>query len=685
MKKILLSALLMSALYGTTQAQVAINCAPNTARTTVLYCNNFDVHNTPWNSTLVYLDFDGELIDTKHGGQETKSPHVTVNGTAGPVLIRQYATVETIRLNNLAVNPADAAAAGGSYVDSTSTLGYAIGMVPGATGAPPPQADQIAFTFDAKDSLNNDLPFIIVELDAAAIPLMRDARSPTPEAGTVLHGVDAAPIVFSAYLFDEAASNTANLLPFVAAPSASLSQVLAPAIPKALGDSNSHYPIAWTKVRLKFDVPATNTGSANNMVTVMFDPDPTLAANGGYMIFDNLKITATDDSDGDGVPDAQEIIDGTDPNDPLNYLDTDGDLVPDYIEISDGTDPNNPADYQDTDGDRVPDYVETIRQPNNGEPATDATDPNSMIDTDNGGAPDYVETILLPNLGLPAGDINNAADDDSDGDGVPDAQEIIDGTDPNDPLSYLDTDGDLVPDFIEIRDGTDPNNPADYQDTDGDRVPDYVEQTYQPNNGQPITDATDPNSMIDTDNGGAPDYVETILLPNLGLPAGDINNAADDDSDGDGVPDAQEIIDGTDPNDPLSYLDTDGDLVPDFIEIRDGTNPNNPASYRDRDGDLVPDYVEQTYQPNNGQSITDATDPNSMIDTDGGGLPDYAETILMPNLGLTAGNPDDPSDDVANRAAILRALAPESIPVHQGLWLSILGLVYLASRRQRRR
>ncbi|WP_373496914.1 gliding motility-associated C-terminal domain-containing protein [Aquiflexum sp.] len=63
------------------------------------------------------------------------------------------------------------------------------------------------------------------------------------------------------------------------------------------------------------------------------------------------------DSDGDGVPDIQEIREDTDPHDPTDYLDTDGDEVPDYIEVIQNTDPYNPISYLDSNGDGVPDYV----------------------------------------------------------------------------------------------------------------------------------------------------------------------------------------------------------------------------------------------------------------------------------------------------------------------------------------
>ena len=54
-----------------------------------------------------------------------------------------------------------------------------------------------------------------------------------------------------------------------------------------------------------------------------------------------LKAYATKDADQDGLPDWQEALYGTDP---LLY-DTDGDFVGDGAEILNGTNPNDPLDF----------------------------------------------------------------------------------------------------------------------------------------------------------------------------------------------------------------------------------------------------------------------------------------------------------------------------------------------------
>ncbi|CAM4283969.1 gliding motility-associated C-terminal domain-containing protein [Zobellia nedashkovskayae] len=128
------------------------------------------------------------------------------------------------------------------------------------------------------------------------------------------------------------------------------------------------------------------------------------------------------DSDGDGVLDTQEEADGTDKNDPCDYVienvtlafsgdylvaDCDGDGVINGQEIDDDTNPEDPCDYIER-----------------------------SITLEQGG--DYLIS-------------------DCDEDGLTTSQEEAIGTDPD----VADTDGDTILDGQEIEDGTDPLNPCD--------------------------------------------------------------------------------------------------------------------------------------------------------------------------------------------------------------------------------
>ncbi|MCH2349592.1 MAG: transglutaminase-like domain-containing protein, partial [Candidatus Poseidoniales archaeon] len=133
------------------------------------------------------------------------------------------------------------------------------------------------------------------------------------------------------------------------------------------------------------------------------------------------------DSDGDGVNDLDEVLNGTDPMEPChNNLDSDGDMLNDYFENNTGCDLM---------------YVPGMGG-GNGSTDTYVTDPFDP-DTDNGG--------------------------------VMDGQEYLDGTnpewDPLDDMNPADTDGDGIPDNIENQTGTDWRDP----DTDGGGMSDYEE------------------------------------------------------------------------------------------------------------------------------------------------------------------------------------------------------------------
>ena len=220
------------------------------------------------------------------------------------------------------------------------------------------------------------------------------------------------------------------------------------------------------------------------------------------------------DTDDDGLTDADEFLWGTDPENP----DTDGDTLLDGEEVLLGLDPRDP----DTDGDGLNDNVELNET---------GTDPR-LADTDGDGLDDATELEDTHTDPLEA---------DVDDDGLLDGDEIAVGSDP----FKADTDSDGLLDGEEVDAGTDPIR----GDTDGDGLLDGEEIDVF---------GTDPLAA-DTDDDGLGDAEE--------LTVGTDPAAAD--TDVDGLDDGDELELGTDPLD----QDTDDDGYSDGDEVENGTDP----------------------------------------------------------------------------------------------------------------
>ncbi len=136
-----------------------------------------------------------------------------------------------------------------------------------------------------------------------------------------------------------------------------------------------------------------------------------IALGGLSVSFEILGVKQADDSDGDGLTDEREATLGTDPE----SEDTDGDGLPDGLEVETQTDPTN----QDTDHDGLNDAREDANL--NGVLDDGETDPRRS-DTDGGGMPDPDEVHAMDQ------DPRYAADDDRDGDGVPNHLDSCEGT-----------------------------------------------------------------------------------------------------------------------------------------------------------------------------------------------------------------------------------------------------------------
>ncbi len=174
--------------------------------------------------------------------------------------------------------------------------------------------------------------------------------------------------------------------------------------------------------------------------------------NGGWTTLaknvegDSYKYEITEDFIIKQIKAVQETENGTLESEPFivaltddgyvcTWLDSDSDGLPDYAEKAYGTDPNN----SDTDGDGLTDYEEIYKT---------GTNP-LKYDTDENGV--------------------NDADDDNDGDGLSNKEEISLGTSPN----SADTDSDGLSDYDEINIyNTDPLKADSDEDTlsDGDEI-----------------------------------------------------------------------------------------------------------------------------------------------------------------------------------------------------------------------
>ena len=315
--------------------------------------------------------------------------------------------------------------------------------------------------------------------------------------------------------------------------------------PFALGD-----PTPWTV----YAPSTTNDG---------LDTDGDVACN----------LSDTDD-DNDGVSDAQEAINATDPLDPRACSDTeplangssgDGcddcslnpkgindptpwplytpDVANDYV---DGDDPVNGDNDDDTICNLTDNCLDTINPTQLNEDADSLgnacdncdLDANELQeDNDADGNPAVCDTqVALPVCG---GDV---CDDDDDNDTLRDGQELAIGTLPNNP----DSDGDTIRDDVEV--GPDPSQPLNTDfpadnsidaldvDSDNDNILDSDEAGANPGGVNPV----------DSDGDGDPDYIDL-------------------DSDQDGVSDSKE---SGPPNKPLSDppVDTDGNGDPDYID-----------------------------------------------------------------------------------------------------------------------
>ncbi|MBD3353139.1 MAG: hypothetical protein GF364_16780 [Candidatus Lokiarchaeota archaeon] len=309
---------------------------------------------------------------------------------------------------------------------------------------------------------------------------------------------------------------------------------------------------------------------------------------------ENIAAMIFKDTDDDDLTDGYEMGIGTEVND----NDSDDDTYSDYDEIAVyGTDPLDENDYP-------------------GAPQPDA---------DNDGIPDAEETVEGED-----GYITDPNDNDTDNDDLEDGYEIDTSlTDPTD----SDTDDDQMPDGYEVQKSLDPKTDDSGEDPDSDDLTNLEEYTL----------GTEPKNA-DTDDDGMPDGWENLY--NLD-PLDDSDAAADADSDG--ITNLQEYLDGTNP----IGSDTDGDGMDDAWEEEHGTDPTVNDANDDDDSDGLTNFEEYTEGTNPQKEDTDDDGMNDLWEVENNTNPTTKDDTNDPDTdGLTninemteGTNPHDPDSD----------------------------------------
>jgi hypothetical protein len=404
------------------------------------------------------------------------------------------------------------------------------------------------------------------------------------------------------------------------------------------------------------------------------------------------------DSDGDGIPDGVEagvsgpvsgsgctqVATDADPSSRTSPTspDTDGDGIPDGIEDrnhdgSSGTGESDPR-LRDTDGDAIPDGIEDRNHDGSRDPTeTDAT----SRDTDQDGISDGLEDQNHDGVRDPSETDPLLLDSDSDGladgdedtnhNGVREAYEV----DPRTP----DTDCDGISDDEELTAGTSPL----LGDSDGDGLPDGLERARVmalagsscPN----LTPDADPSTTTiataeDSDNDSIPDGLEDVNQNGRVDPGeSDPNNP---DTDGDGLPDGDELAAGTDPTDRTSppaliaegmrAVCSDANLAPTSFDI------GAPGAW------TVAHAPSLSYAP---VAVSNASVHAAALDSNATGL--SAFVLEMPPIGGAALTARDQHAALATRfvsgaaglgLSITLRQSPRSITSHDGFEALVSGV-----------
>jgi outer membrane protein OmpA-like peptidoglycan-associated protein len=366
---------------------------------------------------------------------------------------------------------------------------------------------------------------------------------------------------------------------------------------------------------------------------------------------DGINDGADTDSDNDGIPDAVEA--GPNPSMPL---DSDGDGRADFVDPDADNDgiPDSLEGAGDTEGDGVADYLDPDSD-NDGIPDTVEDDVARGLDTDNDGIDDGydIDSAVMGTDANGDGVDDVVAPADTDGDGVVDYLDIdsdndgIPDTVEADLDVLADADADQINDVydVDVTLGTDGNgdgvdDAVSPTNTDADGSPDYLDLDADNDTVLDVIEA----GGLDTDNNGIiddPANTEGSILMPTDSDVDGIGDWRETDSDNDGVNDIVdtgfEALDANDDGIVDNPIDSDGDGIPNIYDQLDGFGNASDADMdgifddtegtSDTDGDGIPNF-QDTDSDNDG--ILDAVEAGAIIDnpvdTDGDGMRDYVDT-----------------------------------------------------------
>ncbi|MEY2894520.1 MAG: hypothetical protein RIS42_239, partial [Bacteroidota bacterium] len=513
--------------------------------------------------TIQLKDSAGNNLTTT-GGTVTVA---TSAGTLGTVVDNNNGTYTvTLTSSNTATTANITYVLNGTNGTNTASVAF----VSGGTSAPTGAASQ-SFCTDASPTLASIVANgTAIQWYAASSGGSALANTTSLVDGTVYYATQTVNSVESANRLAVTITVSPTVSVSVSPSSASLTLGQSVSLTASGASSYSWSPATYLSVTTGATVTSTPTSTITYTVT---------GVAGACSATANVTVSLGSlDTDGDGVTDAQELLDGTNPNDGCDYLvasqvfantsstwrnaDCDGDgnangtdsAPRDFCIDGSGVVPANgtPAydifRYQDCDNDGILNGLECSLGVN-------------CPDFDNDGIPNYLDTdsdndqigdITEGNIDTDGDGSANYIDLDSDNDGILDSRETT-----------QDRDGDGTPNYLDL-------------DSDGDGILDTVEATadyraVEDSNGDGICDRGGVTS--DANYNGIPDQLEPAFGGRmLEVP----------DTDKDGTPDFLDV-------------DSDGDGILDSIELNGDLDGDQHPNYRDgdSDGDGISDSVEK--------------------------------------------------------------------------------------------